>query len=84
VPYVLWIAWPSLLADASVVTGRVASERREAMLFNLPITHANNPRRGRASDGPWYLRLARRLAAASWGIASLLCVAYVAWYARFS
>jgi len=41
---------------------------------------ANDP----AAPEPWYARAAARLSGSSWAIASLLCLAYVAWYAQLS
>jgi hypothetical protein len=32
----------------------------------------------------WLTHLSRRLVGSAWGVASVLCVAYVAWYANFS
>jgi hypothetical protein len=32
----------------------------------------------------WYARALARLSGSSWAIASLLCLAYVAWYAQLS
>jgi hypothetical protein len=63
--------------------GRHGRSSEQVMRAHVSVDEQIQVRRNEMPE-PRFALLARRLSASAWGIASVLCVAYVAWYVNFS